>query len=235
MAKKKIECWNKGGYTVCEGSKGQKGVYKAKNPRGPQDIEGNKKKADKKAKDISNRKKERASRQKPGGIYGDYKDPVPENAPNTDRMRKRLVDGGARASSLEGQGKRYVYDRYISETTQGKDFKKRIKPKDNRDGRLVFNKKVKQKTGDGKVPMKDMMDWLSGKETTYDPRRYGMNRSELREEIISTPGGKKVLKDMDLLAKENKFIPAKSKEEKKKARDRREKRDDREDKKKKKS
>ena len=63
MVKKKVECWTKGGpngpFVVCEGSKGQSGTYKAKNPTGPQDIEGNKKKAAKKAADILKRKKAR--------------------------------------------------------------------------------------------------------------------------------------------------------------------------------
>ena len=128
-SKKRETCWTKssGGkpYVVCKGSKGQQGVYKADNPRGPQNPERTAREQKEKEQAILERDR---YREENTTKYGKYPDPVPAGAPSTDTMRNQLIKGGARESSVEGMGKRYIYKRWIEETKKGEGFAKKDRP-----------------------------------------------------------------------------------------------------------
>ena len=149
------KCWTRqsggGKYVVCNdpprGSRGQAGVYKADNPTGKQNPKLKERERKEKEKQIRERD---IHRQEHTTKYGKYKDPVPKNAPSTDSMRNQLIKGGARESSVEGMGKRYIYKRWKSETTKGKAFAKKVKapkPRPSRKGEGIRKKPLTEGGG----------------------------------------------------------------------------------------
>ena len=117
-------------YVVCDdppiGSKGQKGVYKAKNPTGKQDG-----RSKRKAKEID---KQRAfNRVRKSMMNKDYQmnfgagegvanQRVPKSAPAKSTMRRDLESKGTDPKMLDGMGKLYIYTRWANETDEGKKF-----------------------------------------------------------------------------------------------------------------
>lgn len=181
------ECWTKssGGkpYIVCEGSKGQKGVYKADNPRGPQNPERTAREQEEKERAIAKRDR---YREENTTQYGKYPDPVPAGAPSTDAMRDQLIKGGARESSVEGMGKRYIYKRWIKETKKGEEFAKQDRPpkerkkteRPSRKGKGIKAKPVEE--GGGRLEEHKFYLWNKGLGTGM----HSMSAREIRARSV---------------------------------------------------
>lgn len=121
---------NGGAYVVCDdppkGSRGQAGVYKAKNPTGKQD--GRSKKQEEIRDKVRSRNRVRKSMMNKeyqknfGGEASTVNQRTPKNAPATSTMSKDLLDKGSNPVDLMGMGRLYIYTRWANETDRGKKF-----------------------------------------------------------------------------------------------------------------
>lgn len=128
---------NKAGatYVVCDdppkGSRGQAGVYKAKNPTGKQDGRSKRlESAVDKSRALNRVRKSMMNKEFQknfGGEASTVNQRTPKSAPATSTMRKDLLDKGSNPVDLMGMGRLYIYTRWANETDEGKKF---IKDKD---------------------------------------------------------------------------------------------------------
>lgn len=117
-------------YVVCndppKGSRGQVGVYKAKNPTGKQD--GRSKKQEEITDKIRSRNRVRKSmmtktyQKNFGGEASTVNQRTPKTAPATSTMVRNLQSKGTNPVDLMGMGRLYVYTRWANETDEGKKF-----------------------------------------------------------------------------------------------------------------
>jgi hypothetical protein len=117
-------------YVVCndppKGSRGQAGVYKAKNPTGKQD--GRSKKQEEITDKIRSRNRVRKSmmtktyQKNFGGEASTVNQRTPKTAPATSTMVRNLQSKGTNPVDLYGMGRLYVYTRWANETDEGKKF-----------------------------------------------------------------------------------------------------------------
>ena len=117
-------------YVVCDdppkGSRGQAGVYKAKNPTGKQD--GRSKRQEEITDKIRSRNRVRKSMMNKefqknfGGEASTINQRTPKSAPATSTMRRDLESKGTNPIDLMGMGRLYVYTRWANETDEGKKF-----------------------------------------------------------------------------------------------------------------
>tara|TARA_R110000803_G_scaffold35633_1_gene76911 strand:- start:1275 stop:2066 length:792 start_codon:yes stop_codon:yes gene_type:complete len=140
---------NKSGatYVVCDdapnGSKGQAGVYKAKNPTGKQDGRTKKKEAEIDKQRAFNRVRKSMMSETYQNYYGTVVAPdgigryqvskrgnkqkaliVPKSAPATSTMKRDILNGRIKKDPklLDGMGKKYIYTRWANDTFEGRRF-----------------------------------------------------------------------------------------------------------------
>ena len=173
---------NKSGatYVVCDdapnGSKGQAGVYKAKNPTGKQDGRSKREEAEIDKQRAFNRVRksmmsetyQRDFSKKEGVMnigggnraYAQRILKVPLTAPATSTMKRDILNGKGKKDPdlLDGMGKRYIYTRWTNETKSGKEHLKirttaawRIAPMTHTRGTTL--------TKDVERDAKDFNDW----------------------------------------------------------------------------
>ena len=121
---------NGGAYVVCndppKGSRGQAGVYQAKNPTGKQD--GRSKKQEEITDKVRSRNRVRKSmmtknyQKNFGGEASTVNQRTPKTAPATSTMVRNLQSKGTNPVDLMGMGRLYVYTRWANETEEGKKF-----------------------------------------------------------------------------------------------------------------
>tara|TARA_R110000823_G_scaffold67222_10_gene156882 strand:+ start:1112 stop:1897 length:786 start_codon:yes stop_codon:yes gene_type:complete len=138
---------NKSGatYVVCDdapnGSKGQAGVYKAKNPTGKQDGRTKKKEAEIDKQRAFNRVRKSMMSEDYQNYYGTDRDYfaynvtnsgnkqkaliVPKSAPATSTMKRDILNKRSKKEDpklLDGMGRKYIYTRWANETFEGRRF-----------------------------------------------------------------------------------------------------------------
>ena len=117
-------------YVVCDdppkGSRGQAGVYKAKNPTGKQDGRSKMlESAVDKSRALNRVRRTMMTKdyQKNfGGGVGVVNQRTPKSAPATSTMEKDLLDKGTNPVLLRGMGRLYIYTRWANETKEGRKF-----------------------------------------------------------------------------------------------------------------